>query len=117
MNITYSDGSAQIITSDDTWKSSTGEVRYTEIYNGETIDARLDKPGWQLPGYNDASWNKVNIAGFSLNNLIATYNEPVKKHETFKPVRIFTTPTGEQVIDFGQNLIGWVIVKLKLRNA
>ena len=113
LNITYSDGSSQIVTSDDTWKSSTGEVRYTEIYNGETIDARLDKPGWQLPGYNDAAWNKVNVAGFSLNNLIATYNEPVKKHETFKPVRIFTTPRGEQVIDFGQNLVGWVTVKLK----
>src|SRR6185436_12057974 len=43
--------------------------------------------------------------------LLATYNEPVKKHETFKPLKIFTTPKGEKVIDFGQNLVGWVIVK------
>ena len=47
-------------------------MRYAEIYNGETIDARLDKTGWQLPGYNDAAWSEVNIAGFSFNNLIAT---------------------------------------------
>ena len=46
-------------------------------------------------------------------NLLATYNEPVKKHETFKPVKIFTTPKGEKVIDFGQNLVGWVMVKAK----
>ena len=46
-------------------------------------------------------------------NLLATYNEPVKKHETFKPLKIFTTPKGEKVIDFGQNLVGWVIVKAK----
>ena len=46
-------------------------------------------------------------------NLLATYNEPVKKHETFKPVKIFKTPTGEQVIDFGQNLVGWVAGKVK----
>ena len=37
----------------------------------------------------------------------------VKKHETFKPVKVFTTPKGEKVIDFGQNLVGWVIVKAK----
>ena len=46
-------------------------------------------------------------------NLLATYNEPVKKHETFKPLKIFTTPKGEKVIDFGQNLVGWVMVKAK----
>ncbi len=66
-----------------------------------------------MPGYNDANWSGVTVANFSLDNLIATNNEPVKKHETFKPVRIFTTPKGEHVIDFGQNLVGWVIVKVK----
>jgi alpha-L-rhamnosidase len=45
--------------------------------------------------------------------LISNYNEPVKKHEIFKPVKIFTTPKGEKVIDFGQNLVGWVVVKVK----
>ena len=53
INITYSDGSTGIVISDDSWKSSTGEIRYDEIYNGETIDARDEKPGWTLPGYDD----------------------------------------------------------------
>jgi alpha-L-rhamnosidase len=38
---------------------------------------------------------------------------PIKKKETFKPVKIFKTPKGEQVIDFGQNLVGWVTIKVK----
>lgn len=113
LNITYSDGSTQIIASDNTWKSSTGAVRYTEIYNGETIDARLDKQGWTLPGYNDKDWSDVKVAGFSLDNLITTINEPVKKHETFKPLRTFTSPNNEQIIDFGQNVVGWVTVKIR----
>lgn len=46
-------------------------------------------------------------------NPIGTYNEPVRKHETFKPIKILTTPKGEKVIDFGQNLVGWVTAKLK----
>ncbi len=43
--------------------------------------------------------------------LLSTYNEPVRKHETFKPVSVITTPAGETVLDFGQNLVGWVEVK------
>jgi alpha-L-rhamnosidase len=113
LNIQYADGTTQTIASDDTWKSSTGEVRYAEIYNGETIDARLDKTGWTTTGYNDADWSGVTIGNFGYDKLIATENEPVKKHETFKPVNIFSTPKGEHLIDFGQNLVGWVVVKVK----
>ncbi len=113
LDIQYADGSTQTITSDDSWKSSTGEIRYAEIYNGETIDARMDKTGWTMPGYNDAAWSGVTVGNFTFDNLIATDNEPVRKHETFKPVRIITTPKGEKVIDFGQNLVGWVVIKVK----
>jgi alpha-L-rhamnosidase len=113
INIVYRDGSKAKIISDDTWKSSTGAIRYAEIYNGETIDARMDKAGWLVPGYNDTDWPGVKVANFSNDNLIATYNEPVRKHETFKPVKFITTPKGEKVIDFGQNLVGWIVLKVK----
>ena len=111
LDITYSDGTTGSVVSDESWKSSTGSIRYAEIYNGETIDAREEKTGWSTAGYSDASWAGVKIQNYSNDILLATYNEPVKKHETFKPVKIFTTPKGEKVIDFGQNLVGWVIVK------
>ncbi len=113
INIVYSDGSKDFVFTNDSWKSSTGEIRYAEIYNGETNDARLQKTGWSMPGYNDKNWSGVKLADFSLNNLIATQNEPVRKHETFKPVHIFTTPKGEKVVDFGQNLVGWIVLKVK----
>ncbi len=113
LNLTYSDGTSTIIVSDESWKSSTGAIRYSEIYNGETIDARLNKTGWSLPGYNDADWNGVKIGEYSFDNLIATSNEPVRKHETFAPQKMITTPKGEKVIDFGQNLVGWVVLKVK----
>lgn len=113
LQINYSDGSTETIVSDDSWKSSTGGITYSEIYHGETFDARAVKNGWSSPGYDDAGWSGVKVKDYSLDNLIATYNEPVKKQETFKPVKIITTPAGEKVIDFGQNLVGWVIVKAK----
>ncbi len=113
MNITYSDGSTDMVYSNENWKSSTGSIRFAEIYHGETIDARGEKNGWSSSNYNDSSWSGVNVRNYSNDNLLATYNEPVKKHETFKPLKIFKTPAGEQVIDFGQNLVGWVMVKAK----
>ncbi|PSL23380.1 glycoside hydrolase family 78 protein [Chitinophaga ginsengisoli] len=114
LNIQYTDGTEEVITSDNSWKSSTGSILYSEIYNGETIDARKEKEGWSTPGYDDQSWSGVQLSNDNnKSNLIATVNEPVKKHEQFKPVRIFTTPAGEKVMDFGQNLVGWVQVQLK----
>jgi alpha-L-rhamnosidase len=111
LDITYTDGTSASVVSDDSWKSSTAEIRYSEIYNGETIDSRMAKKGWALPGYEDKEWTAAKIINIAKTNLIATLNEPVKKHEIFKPVKIFTTPAGEKVIDFGQNLVGWVKLK------
>lgn len=113
LEIEYSDGSKEQIISDGSWKSSTGAIVYSEIYNGETIDARKAKTGWNNINYNDRDWASVGEANFSKDNLIATENEPVRKQETFNPVKIFTTPKGEKVIDFGQNLVGWVVMKIK----
>jgi alpha-L-rhamnosidase len=112
LEIRYTDGTSQIIVSDESWKSSTGSILSSEIYHGETIDNRYEKKGWTKPGYDDTKWSFVTILQAPAINLVATYNEPVRKHEQFKPVKIFKTPSGEQVIDFGQNLVGFVTVKI-----
>ncbi len=79
MEIVYSDGTSENIISNEYWKSSTGSIRSSEIYNGEIIDAREEKKGWTLPGYDDSKWSGVKLSNAAMNTLIATYNEPVKK--------------------------------------
>jgi alpha-L-rhamnosidase len=106
VDITYADGTTESIVSDGTWKSSTGGIRYSEIYHGEIYDARMEKEGWTRSGYDDSEWSGVKVALHSKDVLLATQNEPVKRHETLAPLKILTTPKGEQVIDFGQNLVG-----------
>jgi len=110
--VTYNDGTTATIVSDDSWKSSTGPVRFAEIYYGATIDNRMDQKGWSTASFDDKRWSGVKTRDFPKDILVATYNEPVKKHEIFKPVKIFRTPKGEKVIDFGQNLVGWVQMKV-----
>ncbi|GAA4322473.1 alpha-L-rhamnosidase [Mucilaginibacter gynuensis] len=112
LEVNYTDGSHDTIISDESWKSSTAEVRYAEIYNGANIDARLAKPGWAKAKFNDAGWDAVKVQDYSKDRLIATYNEPVRKHAVFNPVKLITTPKGEKVIDFGQNVVGWVQFKI-----
>ena len=114
LEITYTDGSSKTIISDESWKSSNGAIRSSEIYNGEYDNANFEKEGWATTSYNDkVGWTSVIIKDHPKNILLVTYNEPVKKHETFKPVRILITPKSEKVIDFGQNLVGWVALKVK----
>ncbi|WP_018627567.1 alpha-L-rhamnosidase [Niabella aurantiaca] len=113
LQIEYTDGTKELVVSDGSWKSATGAITYSEIYNGETIDARKTRSGWMLAGYNDADWDPVKKTSFDKNNLLATYNEMITAHEVFKPVKILKTPAGETVLDFGQNLVGWVRVKVK----
>ncbi len=114
LEINYEDGSHETILTDGSWKTSdAGPVRNSEIYDGETYDARMEKPGWNVPGYDDKSWSPVSEKDFPKNILIATYNEPVKKHENFKAVKSIKTPKGEQVIDFGQNLVGWETIEVE----
>lgn len=111
--IKYQDGTTDFITSDNSWKSSNGAIRFSEIYDGEVYDANFEIPGWSASGFDDSKWEGVTEKDFAKNILLAAYNEPVLKHEIFKPVKIFKTPAGEQVIDFGQNLVGWEQIKLK----
>ena len=113
MEIEYTDGTTQTITSDESWKSATGAIRYAEIYNGEIYDARQEKNGWSNAMYNDNNWSGVKTVAADKAVLVATYNEPIKKQEIFKPVKIFKTPKGELVADFGQNLTGWATLKIK----
>jgi alpha-L-rhamnosidase len=113
LKITFADGTVQTVITDENWRSSLGAIQYSEIYHGEINDSRKEKNGWLLPGYDAASWNSVQVVDLPKNTLVGTYNETVKKHESIKPIKIFTTPKGELVADFGQNLTGFVELKVK----
>jgi len=108
LEITYVDGAKEIIISDHTWKASTGPVQASDIYNGEVYDARLEQAGWTLPGFKDAHWKGVIVMDYPKEMLLAAAGPPVRRIQELKPVRIISTPKGETVFDFGQNMVGWI---------
>ena len=113
IEITYKDGRKETIGSDASWKSATGPLLMSEIYHGETYDARLEKAGWTAPGYGDAQWAGVKVADHRKDDLVAPAGPPVKRIEERKPVKIFKTPGGDTVADLGQNLVGWIRLKVQ----
>ena len=96
--IQYTDGAYDTVVSDSDWQCATGPIRYSNIYNGEVTDTRIQPVGWSA----------VKTKDVSTDNLVASTSEPVRAHEQFHPVKILSSPKGETILDFGQNLAGWV---------
>ena len=112
MELIYTDGSREMILSDATWKSNNdGAIRMNDLYNGEIYDATKKLTGWDKTGYDDSKWLKVRTASYNI-PLIAEESVPVRKIEEIKPVKVFRTPKGSLIADMGQNMVGWIRLKV-----
>lgn len=113
LQITYSDGSVEFNCSDQGWKvTRDGPIVESDIYNGEMYDARRKLTGWDQAGYDMDRWHDVIQVSQSNDILIAPQGVPVKAIQEIKPIKLFVTPKGETVYDLGQNMVGWVRLKV-----
>lgn len=113
MVIKYADGTTETIISDNSWKASNSHITYSEIYDGEIQDARLEQKKFSTTHFDDSKWTNVVIKDFPKDYITASINEPIRQHETFKPIQILTSPKAETILDFGQNLAGWVKINIQ----
>jgi len=106
--VRHADGREELVVTDESWKCAAGPILYSELYHGETYDARRELPGHDQAGYDDSAWRPVWSLDRSLQTLQPQDGPVVRRQERLKPLRLFTTPKGERVLDFGQNIAGWV---------
>jgi alpha-L-rhamnosidase len=106
LEIHYADGTTERIVTDETWHAAQGPIRASDLYDGETYDARLERPGWSAPGYDDSDWAGVRVLEQDPSRLVAPSGPPVRRIEVIAPVAITPSPSGRTIIDFGQNLVG-----------
>lgn len=104
LKITYKDGTTEEILTDENWKCKKSPVISADIYDGEVMDETGSDAG-EADSAKEASVKTVDI-GYE--RLQARRSLPVKKMFTVEPVEILHTPKGEIVLDFGQNMAGWV---------
>ena len=95
--IAYKDGRASTIETDETWRAFYGKCVSSDIYNGETYDeTRKETPLPSIVAEDDES-----------SGLFLYDGEEICEHERLTPARAFTTPSGEFVVDFGQEITGY----------
>jgi alpha-L-rhamnosidase len=106
LEIDYADGTTGRICTDESWHAARGPILASDLYDGETYDARLERPGWSSPGYDDSNWYGVREVDWDLATLVAPSGPPVRRTELVAPIAITTSPNGHPIVDFGQNLVG-----------
>ena len=106
LEITGQDGNISRIISDETWDwSNDGAIRFADNKDGEVVEA------YRTPSYNrKAKLTKHKVIPSASNNV------PLTEHETFKPT-VIKTPKGASVLDFGQNIAGYISFSLKARKG
>ena len=98
LEITDKSGNKAVIGSDKTWAwSNDGEIRFADNKDGEIVEA------WRTPSYSGfAKETKCDITPVSSNNV------PITEHEKFSVQKVITTPGGAKVLNFGQNIAGYI---------
>lgn len=115
IEIEYLDGSIQIISTDNTFLTDQGPLRMSDMQFGDIYDARLEKGDWLASDFNDSDWAKVEEVEDDHTDkraLIATRSVGVREKEVFTP-EIITDANGDIVLDFGQNIAGYVSMKVR----
>ena len=106
LEITFEDGSQALVVSDESFKTSQGEVRFGDIYDGSTIDYNFAKQGWDKPGFEDGDWETARVREIEKSTLSQRIAEPIVKVGEF-PMAL-TKQSDRVLLDAGQNISGWV---------
>jgi alpha-L-rhamnosidase len=112
--VTYTDGTEQVVRSDDSWRVSVdGPTRYDSYYLGETYDARRAVAGWKEPGFDDARWVAARVVTAPGGVVRAQTGEPSRVVAERAPGKRTQPSPGVFVYDAGQNLSGWATVRVR----
>jgi len=115
IELKYADGTRETIITDENFRHGTGGMLASDMLMGDIYDAAREPCGWKHPGYDDRAWGKVHLTEEHADAaLIPSRGVPVREKEQFLPDE-FIDVNGNRVLDFGQNIAGYV--RMKIRNA
>jgi alpha-L-rhamnosidase len=109
--IRYTDGSEDVIVSDQSWKAAKSPIIMDLIFDGEHYDARQEQQGWSEADFDDSKWENAAPRKAPEGKLRAHMAYPDKVMESIEPVSIEKLDDGRYAVDFGQEISGWVHMK------
>lgn len=113
LEITDAAGKTTLVPTDASWTTAEGPILANGIYFGETYDARKENAAWSQPSGGDWTWNPVKVEAPASVPLVARYSQPVRAIEELKPISRREISPGVFLYDLGQNMVGWVRLKVK----
>jgi alpha-L-rhamnosidase len=114
IHIVYTDGTTATIDTDDSWRGTAdGPIRANNEYDGEEYDATKEFVGWNTVGFDDSKWLKAEFVQEPTGVIEAQMNESIKVMNTLKPTSIKKLSGGRYILDMGQNMVGWLQMKVK----
>ncbi len=113
LEIEFVDGSTQRVVSEESWKATYGPIRESDMFMGETYDARVDMPGWDQPGFDDSLWDSVVVDGGVGPALTWHPGPPVKRIMELACKAVDEVAPGVYVFDVRQNMVGWARIKIR----
>ena len=116
MNIALENGSKQTIITDNSWKAAPSSILMNHIYHGEVYDFTQEMVGWTTPEFDASNWKRVKTIAYDV-PLVAQLAQPIKVTEQLASAKITKTKYGSYIVDFGQNIAGWVQLKAPEKQA
>lgn len=114
LRIQYADGSVAWVNSDESWKvTDNGPILANNEFDGEEYDATKELTGWNKTGYNDQAWKVADLMSPGNVRIEAQPNENIRVKETLSPISMHETTRGSYILDMGQNMVGWLAIKVK----
>lgn len=113
VEVTYKNGQKTVIKSDESWKITVnGPIGSNNEFDGEEYDARKEMPNWNKTGFDQSTWHAVEVVKAPEGKIVAQENLNIKMMDTVKPVSIKKLTEDKYIIDMGQNMVGWLTVKV-----
>jgi len=109
--IEQADGSTTVVCSDNTWKASYGPILHADLLMGCEYDARLVMNGWDSKGFDAHAWQPV-VESTNSTKVEATVSEPSRPQDLLRSVQLTEPRKGCWTFDLGQNMVGWVRLKV-----
>lgn len=106
LSLHHADGRVEHVVSDADWLVTEGPIVFASMFGGEDVDARRERPGWDLPGADTEGWRPALAAPPQKARLKAQGVPPVVAHRRFTPVAITEPKPGVFIYDLGENFSG-----------
>jgi len=113
VHIRYEDGSLEVVSTDQAWKTSYSPIVFNSIYTGEHYDGRLEQSGWNKPGFDDQKWNGVKLRAAPSSQIVSQTLYPIRNVEQIKAEAVHRLNDSTYVYDFGRNIAGVTEIRIK----